>query len=47
MTMVNFASQNVKFKNAFISQNQSLARKGNVLRTVTDRVMHLSHQTNK
>lgn len=23
MTMVNFASQNVKFKNAFIAQNQT------------------------
>ena len=49
MTMINFASQNVKFKNQFIAATSGLSqsRRTNVLRIVVDRVMNLQHQTNR
>lgn len=47
--MITMASQNVKFKNSFITQIPALlqsSRKGNLLRIVTERLMGQSHTTN-
>ena len=49
MTMINFASQNVRFKNQFIAatSNLSHSKRSNVLKIVVYRVMNLQHQTNR